>query len=366
MAVSLVFDGKLSVAELENKIDNCQKNKLNLAYSSNKASLYHQDNFLAMSALLKTHSGKIDLVYIDPPFNTGQDFSFYKTRTASISNSKSDELAYSDSFKLDEYLKFMQERLYLIHKLLSDCGTLYLHIDIKMGHYFKLILDEIFGQKNFINEITRVKSNPKNFKRKAFGNIKDVIYVYAKNSGKQIFNDIVIKLSGDELEKLFPKIDEAGERYTTVPCHAPGETIDGDTGKEWHGMLPPRGRHWRSSPIELEALDKQGLIEWSKTGNPRIKKYAKDHKGKKIQDIWSDFKDPQYPKYPTEKNLDMLELIVKQSSNENSIIMDCFCGSGSFLLAGLNHNRSVIGIDSGDRSIEISKENIISELKLFA
>ena len=359
MSVSLVYKDKQSVAELEKKIKKYQKVETNLVYMSEKALLFHQDNFSAMSNLLKTHTGKIDLVYIDPPFNTGQDFLFSNERTASISNSKTDKLAYSDNFELDEYyLEFMRERLYLIHNLLSDCGTLYLHIDVKMGHYIKLILDEIFGRKNFINEITRVKLNPRNFKRKAYGNIKDVIYVYAKNNGKQIFNDVSIKLTSDEIKKLFPKIDENGERYTTVPCHAPGETINGDTGREWRGMLPPKGRHWRSSPIELETLDKQGLIEWSKTSNPRIKKYAKDHKGKKIQDVWNDFKDPQYPRYPTEKNLDMLELIVRQSSNEDSIIMDCFCGSGSFLRAGLNNNRNVIGIDIGSQSIKIAKKNI--------
>ncbi|EAI3980344.1 site-specific DNA-methyltransferase [Campylobacter jejuni] len=359
MSVSLIYKNKQSIAKLEKKINKYQNNKLNLVYSNEKAKLFHQDNFYAMSALLKTHTSKIDLVYIDPPFNTGHDFLFSDKRTASISNSKTDKLAYSDNFESNEYyLEFIRERLYLIHKLLSDCGTLYLHIDIKMGHYIKLILDEIFGHKNFINEITRVKSNPKNFKRKAYGNIKDVIYIYAKNNGKHIFNNISINLTSDEIEKLFPKIDKNMERYTTVPCHAPGETMNGDTSKHWRGMLPPKGRHWRSSPTELEALDEKGLIEWSKTGNPRIKKYAKNHKGKKIQDIWNDFKDPQYPKYPTEKNLDMLELIVRQSSNENSIIMDCFCGSGSFLLAGLNHNRNVIGIDIGNQSIKIAKENI--------
>ena len=109
-------------------------------------------------------------------------------------------------------------------------------------------------------------------------------------------------------------------------------------------MFPPKGRHWRCSPDELDKLDEQGQIEWSKNGNPRIKKYAKNHQGKKMQDIWS-YKDPQYPIYPTEKNNKMLDMIVQQSSNENSIIMDCFCGSGSFLKSGIKNKRKVIGID---------------------
>ncbi|WP_104759989.1 DNA methyltransferase [Helicobacter bizzozeronii] len=109
-----------------------------------------------------------------------------------------------------------------------------------------------------------------------------------------------------------------------------------------------------------EELDRQGHIEWSKNANPRIKKYAQDYQGNKIQDIWTHFKDPQRPLYPTQKNRKMLDLIVRQSSRENSIIMDCFCGSGSFLQAGLAHMRQVIDIDASEVAIELSKVAIES------
>lgn len=256
---------------------------------------------------------------------------------------------------LESYLEYMRERLYIIKKLLSECGTLYLHIDIKVGHYIRIILDEIFGKESFLNEISRVKSNPKNFSRRAYGNIKDIIYVYAKNTKKNIFNEVK-KINEDEIFKKFRKIDTQGRRYTTVPCHAPGETKSGATGEKWRGMLPPKGRHWRVNPDQLDELDKQGLIEWSKNGNPRIIKYSDEYKGDKIQDIWLDYKDPPYPKYPTQKNISMLELIIKQSSNEDSIIMDCFCGSGGFLEAGLKNNRRVIGIDESKIAINVSSK----------
>ena len=153
------------------------------------------------------------------------------------------------------------------------------------------------------------------------------------------------------------KVDKDGRHYTTVPCHAPGETKNGNTGGEWKGMFPPKGRHWRCDPKELEVFDKNNLIEWSKNGVPRIKKFADEHKGKKIQDIWQNFKDPQYPIYPTEKNYDMLSMIIEQSSTENSIIMDCFCGSSIFLSAGINKNRYVIGIDKS----EVAKQVLINK-----
>ena len=107
---------------------------------------------------------------------------------------------------------------------------------------------------------------------------KDVIYIYSKNFQKNIFNDITIPLSDEEIKKMFPKIDINGRRYTTVPCHAPGETKNGNTGGEWKGMFPPKGRHWRCSPNELDILDENNLIEWSKNGVPRIKKFSDKHK----------------------------------------------------------------------------------------
>ena len=193
--------------------------------------------------------------------------------------------------------------------------------------------------------------------RKAYGNEKDMILFYSKNPQKNIWNEIKLSLEESELATKFNKIDADGRRYTTIPLHAPGETTNGITGMAWRGMSPPAGRHWRTSPEEFDRMDKLGLIEWSKTGNPRIKKYADEHKGKKIQDIWK-YKDPQMPKYPTQKNLEMLELIIKQSSRENSIIMDCFAGSGTTLLAAAKLGRKFIGIDSSDIAINVIKNRL--------
>ena len=103
-------------------------------------------------------------------------------------------------------------------------------------------------------------------------------------------------------------------------------------------------------------MDAQGLIEWSSTGNPRIKKYADEHTGKKIQDIWR-FKDPQNPKYPTEKNIQMLEQIILQSSNIGDYVLDCFAGSGTTLKASNKLERKWIGIDSSDVAIDVIKKN---------
>ncbi|HHE3464903.1 site-specific DNA-methyltransferase [Pasteurella multocida] len=306
------------------------------------------DNFTALSSLINSgYSGKIDLIYIDPPYNTNQVFTVSdddRVSTISRSKSKSNIVAYNDNFTIEEYLEFMRERLFLMRELLSEKGSIYVHIDTKMGHYLKIILDEVFGMNNFRNDISRIKSNPKNFSRRAFGNEKDIVLFYVKNTSKNIFNNITQSLSEDEKISMFHKIDTSGRRYNTVPVHAPGETLNGETGREWKGMLPPKGRHWRVSPLELDKLDEQNLIEWSKNGVPRIKKFADEHKGKKIQDVWK-FKDPAHPIYPTEKNASMLEMIIAQSSNENSIVMDCFAGSGSTLKVANKLGRKWIGVD---------------------
>lgn len=315
----------------------------------------NSDNFKAMATLIKSDfAKKIDLIYIDPPYNTNQVFSVSTDRVSTISR-RGTTLAYADDMTMAEYLEFMRERLLLMRELLSDNGSIYLHIDCKMGHYIKVLMDEIFGMDNFLNDIARIKSNPKNFKRSAYGNQRDMVLFYAKNRGKNIFNDITSTMTEEEKVKKFKKVDADGRRYNTVPVHAPGETTTGETGGLWRDMMPPKGRHWRTNPKELDKLDAEGLIEWSKNGVPRIKKYADEHKGKKIQDIWN-YIDPAYPLYPTEKNLEMLKMIIAQSSNEDSIVMDCFAGSGSTLLAAQLTGRKWLGIDQSEYSAKVIKE----------
>jgi len=239
---------------------------------------------------------------------------------------------------------------------MSDRGSIYLHIDYKIGHYVKLIMDEVFGIKNFRNDITRIKCNPKNFQRKAYGNTKDLILFYSK-SENPTWNDPKYPYSDDDIERLFKKTDKDSRKYTTIPLHAPGETANGNTGKEWCGITPPKGRHWRSDPAILEEWDKQGLIEWSSNGVPRKKIFVDERDGKKMQDIW-EFKDPQYPDYPTEKNLDLLKFIVGASSNEGDLVLDCFCGSGTTLVAAQELNRNWIGIDKSEPAIKVVQKKI--------
>ena len=334
--------------------------KLNLVslFGSGENKLIKGNNLQAMKSLLEDFDlkGKIDLIYIDPPFATNNHFTIGDERVSTISNSKNDKTAYKDELLGSDFLEFIRERLILLRELMSDRGSIYLHIDYKIGHYVKIIMDEVFGIENFRNDITRIKCNPKNFSRKAYGNVKDLILFYSKTSNP-IWNETKEKLSEADIERLFKKIDSNGRRYTTIPLHAPGETANGPTGKEWKGQLPPKGRHWRTDPKILDEWEKQGLIEWSKTGNPRKIIYADEKEGKKRQDIW-EYKDTQYPNYPTEKNLNLLKDIVLASSKEDSIVLDCFCGSGTTLIASQELGRKWIGIDQSDEAIKITQKRL--------
>src|SRR6185312_8028346 len=171
-----------------------------------KNKLIYAENLPALKTLLDEYTGKIDLIYIDPPFATNVHFKIGENRANTISSSNNDAIAYSDTIVGDEFLEFLRERLIFLRELLSKEGSIYLHIDYKIGHYVKLIMDEIFGKENFRNDITRIKCNPKNFDRKAYGNIKDLILFYSKSS-TPIWNDPRIPFSEEDEERLFKKID---------------------------------------------------------------------------------------------------------------------------------------------------------------
>lgn len=356
--MELVYKNKLSEQEILQKNNGYKLVKQSSNIAANK--LIEGDNIHALHELIQDNSikGNVDLIYIDPPFATKNIFRIDENnRVATISKSNNGTVAYSDSLTGIEFIEFIRERLILLKTLLSNKGSIYLHIDYKIGHYVKVMMDEVFGIDNFRNDITRIKCNPKNFSRKAYGNVKDLILFYSKTNDI-IWNDPKLPYSDADVEKLFPKTLN-GRRYTTVPIHAPGETKNGNTNKPFKGMMPPVGRHWRTDVKELERLDQDGLIEWSSKGNPRMIIFADERSGKKMQDIW-EFKDPQYPSYPTEKNSDMLDMVIKTSSNENSIVLDCFCGSGSTILGAINNKRRWIGIDKSKQAIKATIKKISS------
>ena len=320
--------------------------------------LIQGNNLAALEYLADSWANRVDLIYIDPPFATNNIYSTSPGRSATISAARNGRTAYADNLNGAAYLEFLAARLRLAYRLLKSDGSIYVHIDAKVGHRVKVLMDDIFGIEHFRNDITRIKCNPKNFQRKSYGNIKDLILFYTK-SDRYTWNDARIPLTDAEIKARYSKVDAAGRRYTTVPLHAPGETRHGATGGPWRGITPPPGRHWRSAPDELERLDAQGLIEWSATGNPRKIVYADEAAtaGKKLQDVWV-VKDPQYPEYPTQKPIELLEIIIKASSNPGDTVLDFFCGSGTTLVTAEQLGRRWIGVDQSPDAIACTRRRL--------
>ena len=308
--------------------------------------LFYGDNLPILLRLLEFSeiAGKVKLIYVDPPYATN-----------SVFQARGQKDAYHDLLQGAEYLAFMRERLIVMRELLADDGSIYVHLDENMAFEVKLLMDEIFGKSNFRNWITRRKCSTKNTTKKRYGDISDYILYYTKTS-KFIWNRPCDEWSDDKILKEYPCVEsETGRRYKKVPIHAPG-VRNGETGKAWRGMTPPAGKHWQYTPARLEEMDANGEIYWSATGNPRRKVYFDGKKGIPKQDIWLDYRDSinqnmRLTGYPTEKNLNMLETIVKASSNVDDIVMDCFCGSGSTLQAAFQNDRKWIGIDNSIEAI---------------
>ena len=299
----------------------------------------------------------VDLVCIDPPYATGQEFRMNGNRANTISAAGS--VAYCDKTTGAAYLKTLENQLVAIRQVMGPAASIYVHIGINVEHKVRIIMDRVFGERNFRNSIARIKCNPKNFHRLSFGNVRDAILFYTLSQKEMTWNPQRVPYTESELERLYSRVDGAGRRYTTTPLHAPGETKDGATGEAWRGVLPPEGRHWRIPPEDLEALDDSGRIAWSSTGNPRKIKYADESEGKLPQDVW-EYKDPQKPDYPTQKNAEMLRHIILTSSNEDDIVLDCFAGSGETLMQAYNLKRRFVGMDSGEWSQQVISDRLNS------
>ncbi|MEY4588210.1 MAG: hypothetical protein RL497_286 [Pseudomonadota bacterium] len=315
-------------------------------YSGGENRLYHADNLGVLAALAQDNTivGKIKLVYIDPPFATAATF-----------ESRKQQHAYDDHVVGPEFVESLRERLILIHQLLADDGSLYLHLDERMIFHFRIILDEIFGENNFRNCITRKKCNPKNYTRKTYGNVADYLLFYTK-SDSYVWNRPVE--SWDEIKSIkeYPCVAPDGRRFKKVPVHAPG-VRNGETGKEWRGKLPPPGKHWQYTPSTLDDMDARGEIYWSPTGNPRRKIYLENSAGIPVQDIWMDFRDAHNQNiritgYPTEKNVALLARIIEASSNPGDLVLDCYAGSGTALVAASELKRKWIGVDRSQEAVD--------------
>ena len=320
------------------------------------------DNLLALRELLADQQGlnrfgtrgKIKLIYIDPPFATRQDFM------------KDKEKAYRDKVMGAHFIEFLRRRLILLHEVLADDGSIYVHLDTKKGHYIKAVLDEVFGEENFVNQIIWRRLSAHNDAVK-YGPIHDMVFFYTKQEN-YVWNKQFSDVSPEYVKQFFDQIEPgSGRQYARGDLTARG-IRRGETGKPWRGLDPNKeGNHWKVPPTELDRLDAEGLIHWpaKEGGMPRLKRFADTLKGVSLQDLWLDIKlmhnlSRERLDYPTQKPEQLVERIIRSSSNEGDIILDCFAGSGTTAAVAEKLGRRWIAMDCGKLSIYTTQKRLFS------
>lgn len=337
--------------------------------------LIYGDNLLAMAALLagddETPSlrGKIDLVYIDPPFDSKADYrSKINLSSGDIEQKPTaiEQFAYSDTWTdgTSSYLKMIVPRLVLMRELLSESGSIYVHLDWHVCHYVKIVMDEIFGKYSFINEVIWRRSYSHNDGKK-FGAIHDTIFLYSKTDS-YFFKPVFMPRSDEETAEEYPNICEiTGKRYKSVSMNAAGQGEPRTFGNK--GLLhPPSGRHWVWSQERINKALEKNIIFFSNTGTPRYKQYADNIEGKQVQDLWADFmaissRSNEGLNYGTQKPEALLERIIKASSDEGSIIADFFSGSGTTAAVAERLGRRWIAADLGKPACMITRKRLIDQ-----
>ncbi len=370
--------------------------------------LYYGDNLDVMR--LHVESESVDLVYLDPPFNSNASYNVLfaeKDGTQAAAQIK----AFDDTWRWDEgaarafeemveaggrvsqamqafrtllgdtdmlaYLAMMAPRLVELRRVLKPTGSLYLHCDPTASHYLKLLMDAVFGANHFRNEIiwkrTHAHGSPKRF-----GPVHDVILFYSK-SDEYLWMFPKVEQQGGYIRDHFTYSDDDGRKFQPITLTGSG-VRHGESGKPWHGVDPTKvGRHWalpghivdalgihgKTGQDRLDALDKTGRIYWPKKadGTPRLKWYADEAQGKTTPDVWTDI-DPISAKakerlgYPTQKPEALLDRIINASSNEGDVILDPFCGCGTTIAAAQKLKRRWIGIDITHLAITLIRSRL--------
>ena len=351
--------------------------------------LYYGDNLDILRAHIPDES--VDLIYIDPPFNSNQAYNVIFSETDG-SSSQAQIQAFEDTWRWGEtteqayhelvvtaptllvetiksfrsfltetnlmaYLVMMALRLVELHRVLKPTGSFYLHCDPTASHYLKIILDQIFGVENFQNEIVWKRTSSHN-DPKRFGRVGDRILFYSKSKIKT-FNVIYSDYSPEQLSRY--KYEDERGRYRaenlTAPHYSPTRTVD------WRGTHPGSNRQWRFSVEELERLYAKGYILLRQDGCPRkdgLKVYLDEAKGAPPQNIWDDIPrigntSKERLGYPTQKPEALLERIIKASSNEGDVVLDTFCGCGTAIAVAQRLNRRWIGVDITHLAIALLK-----------
>jgi hypothetical protein len=330
------------------------------------------DNKLILSSLKNgplreeiEKQGGLKLIYIDPPFDVGADFSMdieIGNDTFTKKPNILEEIAYRDTWGkgTDSFIAMIYERLVLMRDLLAEDGSIYLHIGPNVSHYIRSVLDEIFSVRNFRNEVIWQRHGAHNDPQK-YGVVHDAILFYTK-SDKWTYNPVYMEYDKEYIEERFRSIEEGtGRRFWANTLTAGGTGPERQFGDRI--IQPPKGRHWAFDQAGIDDLLKRNRIYFSSTGFPYLKQYLDESIGKPCQSIWPDVRMTRSGferiDYPTQKPEALLERIIKASSNEGDLVADLFSGSGTMLAVAEKLGRKWIGSDLGKFAIHTTRKRLI-------
>lgn len=334
-----------------------------------RSKIFWGDNLQVMSHLLKEFRGKVDLVYIDPPFDSKAEYKkkiSLRGKKAENNPSAFEEKQYTDIWTNDEYLQFMFERLVLIKELMSSTGSLYVHCDYHKSHYLRLVLEEIFGSENLVNEIIWRRKQATSYASKQFGIITDTLLWFSKTN-EYVFKPEYSKEDENTqkyLRERFVYDDGDGRNYMKSPLV--NSLYRPNLRYVFHGINPPpNGWLYSQERMEKMYINNELVIPDNPNGRIYRKIFADTYKGQLIQNIWIDIPivNPmaeERENYPTQKPEALLERIIKASSNPGDLVFDCFMGSGTTQAAAMKLGRRFIGADINLGAVQITTKRLLS------
>lgn len=300
--------------------------------------IYCGDN---LEQLQKLPAHSIDLCYIDPPFNSNRNYEVFW-------GEKKEKRAFEDRHESTKaYIEYMRPRCQQIARVLRETGSFYYHCDDHASHYVKVMLDEIFGENNFLNEVIWKRTGARG-DAKGWNQLHDTLFVYG-GGGQTTWNPQFDEYSNHYIDTKYTHDDGDGRKYRLDNMTSPNPRPN--MMYEWKGhSSPPKG--WRYSKETMTQLDAEGRVWYpdDKSKRPQLKRYLEEMHGVPMGSVWTDINPinsqaAERLGYPTQKPLALLERIITASSNENDVVLDAFCGCGTALVAAQKLNRQWIGID---------------------
>ena len=318
--------------------------------------IYCGDN---LDQLKKFPDGCVDLIYIDPPFNSNRNYEVFWGETKEMR-------AFEDRHESTQaYIEFMRPRCMELARVLRKTGSFYYHCDWHASHYVKVMLDQILGESNFVNEIIWKRQSSHNDAKqgsKHLGRVHDTILLYS-GGGDYYFKHLYTPYDTEYVDGFYKHVEpETGRRYRLGDLTAPGgaSPSKGNPHYEFLGVT----RYWRYSQENMQKLYEEGRIVQTKPGAvPAYKRYLDEGKGVPLGSVWDDIGPVQGAAgerlgYPTQKPVKLLERIVEISSQPNDIVLDAFCGCGTALVAAQNLGRQWIGIDISPTSCRVMAKRL--------